>query len=111
MSGTDISSTFLSLGQVAANEDGQMSWSSVSSLIKSTSLLAPKDENKKSLDSSLESLPSETTALLASSIPRIGGFVDHEAPESNPFLSVYWQEAKMLIRYALPVFGFVSPVS
>ena len=56
-----------------------------------------------SVDSGLQAPPSETTALLAP--------VDHESPGSTAFLSVFSQEAKTLVRYALPVYGFVYSAS
>ena len=55
------------------------------------------------VDSGLHARPSDTTALL--------GPVDHESLGSNAFLSVFRQEAKILVRYALPVFGFVYSAS
>ena len=58
-----------------------------------------------SVDSALQAPPSETTPLLAPA--------DHESPSpgSNAFLSVFRQEAKTLVRFALPVFGFVYSAS
>ena len=56
-----------------------------------------------SVDSGSREPPSETTALLAPA--------DHESPGSNAFLLVFRQEAKTLVRYALPVLGFVYSAS
>ena len=68
-----------------------------------TSRFAPKGRKMASVDSGLQAPPSETTALLAP--------VDRESPGSTAFLSVFSQEAKTLVRYALPVYGFVYSAS
>lgn len=74
-----------------------------------TSFSILKSDNK-SVDSCSQLPPSERTALLAShcQTSNIEESVDHEAPEDNAFLSAFRREVKTLIRYALPVFGFVS---
>ena len=73
-------------------------------------LFPSKDGSTKSADSCLQVPPTETTALLTSPVPRIQP-VDDELPGGDVSLSVFRQEAKTLIRYALPVFGFVDSVS
>jgi MATE family multidrug resistance protein len=62
-----------------------------------TSLFAPKGGKMTFVDSDLQAPPSETTALLAP--------IDNQSPGSNALLAVFRQEAKTLVRYALPVFG------
>jgi hypothetical protein len=68
-----------------------------------TSLFAPKDGEVTFVGSGTHTRPSDTTALLAP--------VDHESLGSNAFLSVFQHETKTLVRYALPVFGFVYSAS
>ena len=68
-----------------------------------TPLFVPKSGNITSVGSALQAPPSETTPLLAP--------VDHKSPGSNTFVSVFRQETKTLVRYALPVFGFVYSAS
>jgi hypothetical protein len=68
-----------------------------------TSLFAPKGGKMTFVDSDLQAPPSETTALLAP--------IDNQSPGSNALLAVFRQEAKTLVRYALPVFGFVFSIS
>ncbi|KAG6380107.1 MATE efflux family protein [Boletus reticuloceps] len=116
MTDTDIFATSVSDRQDTEREDEcradrkneQLSiWSSVPSMIKHffTLPFLPKGGKTKFVDPGLQVLPSETTALLASPIPRIEQPVNHESSGSNAFFSVFQQEAKTLIRYALPVFG------
>ncbi|KAH0831104.1 MATE efflux family protein [Lanmaoa asiatica] len=66
------------------------------------SFFVPGGAKITSVDSGLQTSPSETTPLLASPTTYIEEPVDHG---SNAFLSVLWQEVKTLVRYALPVFG------
>ncbi|KAF8557463.1 hypothetical protein OG21DRAFT_269331 [Imleria badia] len=68
------------------------------------SLFLSKDGKTKSVDSSLQASPTETTVLLASPRPCIEQTVDDELPEGD-FLSVFRQETKTLVKFALPVFG------
>lgn len=67
------------------------------------SFFVARNAKVTSIDSGPQASPSETTPLL---VP-----VDHKSCESGDFLSVLWNEIKTLVRYALPVFGFVYSAS
>lgn len=96
------------------HEDSQLSTRSYTlSMIKHffASFFVPRGAKATSVDSGLQALPSETTPLLVPPICRIEEPVDHESYGSNTPLSVLWIEVKTLVRYALPVFGFVYSAS
>lgn len=54
---------------------------------------------------------SETTPLLNPPVPRIREDVDALSHVSRNTVDVFWDEVKILVRYSLPVFGCVPPLS
>lgn len=119
MAGTDVSSTSSSLyqdnvipqeyeahhGNTNPGTDCKLaqssSHSSNPSLIKRfiSSFFTPRGGGK--LTSVASASPSETTPLL---VPLTSRTEDHESHET---FSIFWNEVKTLVKYALPVFGFV----
>lgn len=63
-----------------------------------------------SVDSDLRISPSESTPLLAPLIPRIQESIECESSERSN-ASMVWEEARILSKYAFPVFGFVCSTS
>ena len=63
------------------------------------------------------SLPSETSPLLGPLVPRIEEDVCREEREGSErigraqlFVEKYWEEFKILLKYTLPVFGYVRTI-
>jgi len=57
----------------------------------------------------VENSPTENTPLLGPLVPRIQeepGDEDHNDTKSN--MTTFWEEMRILSKYTLPVFGFVS---
>lgn len=87
-----------------------------------TAFIRPLNPNMAPLASQPESvpprtgskavLPSETTPLLGPLIPRIEEEVDQEDQDVyrgrvRSFIDKYWEEVGILLKYTLPVFGYV----
>ncbi|KAG6831475.1 hypothetical protein H0H92_010384 [Tricholoma furcatifolium] len=51
------------------------------------------------------SSPSENTPLLNPPVPRIEEPSDHTIPDDGQVMRIFWEELRILTRYALPVFG------
>lgn len=68
--------------------------------------MGPLPQNHPS--SSLGSDTTETTPLLAPLVPRIEEEVDENDDSNETALKMFWEELRILTRYALPVFGSVS---
>lgn len=76
--------------------------------------LASQPESEPQRTGSKAVLPSETTPLLGPLIPRIEEEVDQEdqdvyreAGRIRSFIDKYWEEFGILLKYTLPVFGYV----
>ncbi|KAG6915212.1 hypothetical protein DXG01_012683 [Tephrocybe rancida] len=50
-------------------------------------------------------IPNENTPLLNPPVPRIDEAIDHAPSANQTAMVVFWEELRILTRYALPVFG------
>lgn len=79
-----------------------------------TTPLIAQPKNTVDRNGSKVSLPSETSPLLGPLVPRIEEDVYREEREGSErigraqlFVERYWEEFKILLKYTLPVFGYV----
>ena len=68
-------------------------------------------DGARRLDNASFGLPSETTPLLSNPpVPRIEENIDRDPFADNESkLSMFWEEMRILTKYAFPIFGYLPP--
>lgn len=62
-------------------------------------------------DSKASTPPTENTPLLSPLVPRIEEEIDRNvSADSGTSMAMFWEELRILTKYALPVFGYVHLV-